>query len=238
MSMPTRNLISSECQQPTFPIEIFQLIIDNLVSANDYHIAAERENLKSCSLVCRTWVPLCQRHIFALVYIGFNYSPDNVPSGQNLITALNESPSLSTHIKTLVYSFRDISHERKYTDPSFSVFLQLRRVRRLQIYSHNQRSSFDEASEHGFGFRPLLTHYLSTGRLTMLQLFGILNLPIHDILATSSLKSLRLFNCSLQSVGEYTPFESSLKFLRVVGVQGLSWSSFRHCSELETLFTQ
>ncbi|PPQ80940.1 hypothetical protein CVT24_012872 [Panaeolus cyanescens] len=224
-------------EPPLLPIEIVELIIDGLLMRRVWQPLEVLQHLKTCSLVCRTWSDLCQRRIFAFLEIGHRIAPKdiNFATERRLIRILEEKPSLMTHVKHLSYVGGRLWDECRRVDPSLSVFLQFPRVSRLSMSCIT--GSFEKCGRNGYyGFRAILTRYLSTGNLSLLSISGIKQLPIHDILASSSLKGLSLQSCTFKTEKEIPgPQDASLKYLRLESNYNVSWDLFRSCTQLETL---
>ncbi|PPR02150.1 hypothetical protein CVT24_011400 [Panaeolus cyanescens] len=223
--------------EPFLPIEIVELIIDGLLMRRRIWQPREAlQHLKTCSLVCRAWADLCQRRIFAYLKFGYRIAVEDTDfdKERRLIRVLEEKPALLTHVKHLCYVGGNLSVESRRVDPAFSVFLRFPCVTRLLMSCFTV--SFEEAGRHGYGFRRILTYYLSTGNLSLLSISRVKQLPIHDILVTSSLKGLHLQSCSFKTDKEAPgPENASLKYLRLEANDDVSWDLFRSCKQLETL---
>ncbi|KAJ7254624.1 hypothetical protein B0H12DRAFT_1289384 [Mycena haematopus] len=80
----------SDTFRPTFPQELIDLVLGN----------TDKESLKSCALVARSFRPTSQMLIFS----DFTILPsgcDNIPALQRLADVLSDSPHLARHVRTL-----------------------------------------------------------------------------------------------------------------------------------------
>ncbi|PPQ69647.1 hypothetical protein CVT24_001221 [Panaeolus cyanescens] len=219
-------------ERPTLPMEIVQLIIDSLAAEWGH-----QQDLKACALVCKSWLHASRRQIFRDLSIGYRVlaTPGSFSAQERrLAKVLDQNPLLGENVRRLYYKGGNMDEEMERVDPLFSAFLSLPRVNRLEIYCVHV--DFEKASEHGYHFRAILTHQISTGNLAKLVLTGIDNLPIGNILAMPRLAGLVLYDCGLQTKGRRHLY-SPLKFLEFKNKKITTWSlsAFRPCVDLETL---
>ncbi|PPR04593.1 hypothetical protein CVT24_012021 [Panaeolus cyanescens] len=220
-----------------FPVEIIELIINHLAVDDNRSSALVTKDLLACSLVCKPWVPLLQKHIFARPTVfGGTDSKAHLEGG--LAYALSNNPALSRYITALKYSF---SSDENACDTSFSQFLRLPRLQTLVMcgpVGSRNGISFKEpkAPNHAckFGFRSMLTHYLSFGSLTALTILWVKDLPFYTILSSPNLERLQLEYCSIEVVGDPPP-TTSLKYFRPRLVTNFELAVFRPGTLLETL---
>jgi hypothetical protein len=160
--------------------------------------------LKSCSMVCRAFRPICAKYIFAKIKITDKNSRPrpSLPVDQiKDIMAVN--PRLATYIKELVIAYEPAV---EWNNPNLPVILnQLQNVDTLSLNTGSAGIPIDWYTIA----EPLkisLERLISSSSLTDLRLDGITDFPIPWILTGStSLKNLQL--SSAQSHQLYYQFE-------------------------------
>ncbi|KAF9044220.1 hypothetical protein BJ165DRAFT_1479879 [Panaeolus papilionaceus] len=219
------------------PLDIFMLIFENFVENPAYGFAQRQRDLCACSLVCRAFVPICQRLIFAEVPIGHSRNRNIYRARNRLSMALQQNSKFTTYIRRLFYLSSGYQAE---SAPSLSLLLHLPRVHQLDISSGADyyQVPFGSTSQKPFGLEHFFREYISSGLLTTLSIDGVRNLPIHDVLSPTNLASLRLVRCSLISNPARSPKVLKLRHLDLEHVTGFSLSLVRNCRALETLFLQ
>ncbi|PPR04590.1 hypothetical protein CVT24_012018 [Panaeolus cyanescens] len=195
------------------PIEILELIID--------HVAASLEikHLLSCSLVCKTWLPLCQQRIFAQsTVLSGKDSKAHLEGG--LVYALTNNPSLSQYIKALKIYFRP--DESASDTPNISHFLHLPRLETLVLYP---TSGGPISYNH-----PITPRNSCEFKVRSIHLIGPRRAPLyHTCLATLAPSS-----ASVQVVGQ-PPSTTALEYFRAQHVDNLALSVFAPGTQLESL---
>lgn len=73
--------------QQTLPIELLELLL--------YHVSEDLATLKSCTLVCRTWLPDARRFLFHTVKL------DDHTDYKQLLTTLKGSPVIRSYVRNL-----------------------------------------------------------------------------------------------------------------------------------------
>jgi hypothetical protein len=117
-------------------------LAQELIDAIIDHFHADRQDLLVCSLVCRSWLPSSQRHLFhRITFYPTPNMPDGggagiVPYSKRLHRVLLSSPHISDYIQELkLYggqATRD--QDRIVTDPTLpQVLRKLKRLERLEI---------------------------------------------------------------------------------------------------------
>ena len=181
---------------PRLPFELVERIIDDVAEFDvaeydDNHIE-EFSSIKSCALVCRFFLPLCRKYIFASVIL-FTPRHTHWNTSNKLNHLLSNSPHLAVYIRKLYYHRID---EREFVAEKFPwLSLMLKKLVKLQklsisIGSHYRRFDWMSSSERKV-FLPLL--HLPT--LTSISLSSIGNFPIADLGNCVNLKKLRI-KCS------------------------------------------
>ena len=112
----------------TFPLEIKETILDILAEDDKGHFA-----LKTCSLVCRAFLPKCRKHIFESIVLNRHdnrtaMSPPSSPS-RAFERLLRETPEIADYIRKLDYNIltADLT--------SSSIQESLKRISRLEFLS-------------------------------------------------------------------------------------------------------
>ena len=112
----------------TFPLEIKETILDLLAEDDKGHWA-----LKTCSLVCRAFLPKCRKHIFESIVLNRHdsrtaMSPPSSPS-RAFERLLRETPEIADYIRKLDYNIltADLT--------SSSIQESLKRISRLEFLS-------------------------------------------------------------------------------------------------------
>ena len=81
----------------TFPLEIIETILELLAEDDKDHLA-----LKTCSLVCRAFLPVCRKHIFeSIVLNDLQYHTSITYAFERL---LRETPEIADYIRKLDYT--------------------------------------------------------------------------------------------------------------------------------------
>ena len=111
---------------PIFPLEIEEIILDILGKDDEDHTA-----LKTCSLVCKAFLPICRKHIFGSIVLNPR-DQDMVPPPSTHTThaferLLRETPEIADYIRKLDYTIRaeDLT--------SLSIQESLKRISRLEF---------------------------------------------------------------------------------------------------------
>ncbi|KAF9044238.1 hypothetical protein BJ165DRAFT_1611938 [Panaeolus papilionaceus] len=237
MSCPyQQQVMSSKENHITFPIEIFQLIIDAINEDTKCSASERLRDLRACSLVCWSFVALCQRHIFAKAQVG--PGSNGGLERNRLAVSLQSNASLANFVKRMVFSLpvfsspRDLQPENA---PFLSLLLHLPRVQHLQISSADLSPDFGRVIGQPYGASHFFKQYISSGSLTSLSIQGVKFVPLHDILSAVNLTKLKLRLCGLASESGLPPVSSSLRLVDFLHVDGVSLSCFPAGMNLDTL---
>ncbi|PPR04394.1 hypothetical protein CVT24_013225 [Panaeolus cyanescens] len=242
-------------ENATFPIEIFCLIIDNL--------AKHRPNLQRCSLVCKAFVPICRHHLFNCVSLRFTLDVTRERIAK-LAHFLDRDPSIGSYIQRLRASCHSGADYRNAYGPGAltptvltALPSHIPHLRHLSLLAWRGGMDYSRCRTEVFGLCMLLDHFLQlqlqTESLQTIQLAGIDDLPMFDILSVNSLTDLTISNCNVQSnvpnvPSIHTPAPSTLdppelriplngtlKSLYFFSVKNLDSSMFFFISGLENL---
>src|SRR6266446_22115 len=90
---------------PRIPLEVLERIIDD-VSEYDDQLSSIR-GFRACALVCRSFLPVCRKHIFASVtlnrFCARRRRRPYPPTSDDLNHLLSNSPHLAEYIRKLEY---------------------------------------------------------------------------------------------------------------------------------------
>ena len=78
-----------------FPLDIEEIILDILAAEDD-------GALKTCSLVCQAFLPICRKHIFGSIVL--NDRPVGSPIIHAFERLLRETPEIADYIRKLHYT--------------------------------------------------------------------------------------------------------------------------------------
>ena len=78
----------------TFPLEIKETVLDLLAEDDKGHLA-----LKTCSLVCRAFLPICRKYIFESIVLNLRS-----PTTRAFEHLLRETPEIADYIRKLDYT--------------------------------------------------------------------------------------------------------------------------------------
>jgi hypothetical protein len=158
-----------------FPLEIEEIILDILAEDDEDHLA-----LKICSLVCRTFLPICRKHIFRSIVL------NTTTQAHAFERLLRETPEIANYIRKLDY-FIDIGD---LTSPSIQE--SLKRISRLEFLTvvgpptlFTPRLDWSNNS-----IRSALLHLLHLPTLTYFKMTSINNFVISDLIPCVNLKYL------------------------------------------------
>jgi len=80
------------------PLEIEEKILDLLAEDDNDHSA-----LKTCSLVCQAFLPICRKHIFGSIALN-DYQTPSPPTTHALALLLSRRPEIADYIRKLDYT--------------------------------------------------------------------------------------------------------------------------------------
>ncbi|KAF9046746.1 hypothetical protein BJ165DRAFT_1190652 [Panaeolus papilionaceus] len=221
------------------PVELVHLIIENLAVDNEDF----RADLKSCSLVTKSWVPICRSYLFKEVEIGPIYT---LQKRQFLVSILQKEPHIADFVKEIKFSSflsgdntSNLNHELN-RDKSLFTLLQLPNVHTLSIDVNRVEQKYSNHTNDS-EWCSVLDRYLSTNQLTTIFLIGLRNLDILSILSSQQLTTLQITDCevvsilsSLSSLFEKQP-SFQLKRLIAYDVSNLCMPLLALCPHLETM---
>ena len=85
----------------TFPLEIEETILDLLADEDD----KGHSTLKTCSLVCQAFLPICRKHIFGSIALNPGHHPGNMITltTDAFERLLRETPEIADYIRKLYF---------------------------------------------------------------------------------------------------------------------------------------
>ena len=189
------------------PLEVLERIIDE-AAENDLSDIPQFYNklssIKSCALVCHSFLPLCRKHIFASVAL--NAQRPYSPTSDNLDYLLSNSPHLAVYIRKLKYFVTKREFVAKRLLWLLPMFKKLVKLRKLSIiYSPAGVSARGKVLDWmSSSVRKVLLPLLHFPTLTSIKLSSIDNFPLADLAYCVNLKKLKILDleCS-NGVGKF-----------------------------------
>ena len=161
-----------------FPLEIEETILDLLAEDDEGHSA-----LKTCSLVCQAFLPICRKHIFGSIVLN-EYKVPSSPTTHEFDRLLLETPEIADYIRKLDYNVRIPD----FTSPS--IRKSLKRISRLEFLTVRCHSSIEKLNWTYEPICPALLHLLHLPTLTHFKMIGINDFVLSDLIPCVNLKYL------------------------------------------------
>ena len=158
-----------------FPLEIEEIILDLLAEDDKGHSV-----LKTCSLVCRAFLPNRRKHIFESIVLNrhdnnhYVISPPTSPS-HAFERLLRETPEIADYIRKLDYNIltADLT--------SSSIQESLKRISRLEFLSVRYEN-WPRLDWSNNPIRPTLLHLLHLPTLTHFKMVGMNDFIVSDLI--------------------------------------------------------
>ncbi|PPR04568.1 hypothetical protein CVT24_012046 [Panaeolus cyanescens] len=233
-----------------FPLEIFSLIIGNIVptpssdlwSLPDY---SHDPDLLRCSVVCKAFVAPARKHLFRHIHILF-HTQAYIKCIQNLVNVLETHPTLKYCIQAISCCTNyhdgheaDESSMATWNDPSFLILLRLPNLRHLSIgctcNSPNASLSYNWSRATTFGPQMLLDHYITQASLLTLKIDKVNNLPCNSLLAAPALKNLKISDSHFQNTDVQSNTLSPITRMELSSVRNIPLSFLYRCKWLKRL---
>jgi hypothetical protein len=167
-----------------FPLEIEEKILDILAEDDEGHLT-----VKTCSLVCQAFLPICRKHIFGSIVLNEYYvvTPPTTHAFQRL---LRETPEIADYIRKL--DFNIMIRIADFT--SLSIQESLKRISRLEFLSvrHHNWPIGPRLDWSNNPIRPALLHLLHLPTLTHLNLTDISRFVVSDLIPCVNLQYLNI----------------------------------------------
>ena len=178
-----------------FPLEIEEIILDLLAEDDKGHSV-----LKTCSLVCQAFLPICRKHIFGSIFLNDPnaISPHTTRAFERL---LRETPEIADYIRKLYFTIQIADWT------SSSIQESLKRISRLEFLSvrHHSWQALDWSNNP---FRPALLHLLHLPTLTHFVVMNISVFALSDLIPCVNLKYLDFSH--LTSIAAENTFPATL----------------------------
>jgi hypothetical protein len=172
-----------------FPPEIEETILDFLAADDDSDLEG-RSALKTCSLVCQAFLPICRKHIFGSIALD-NCDHDGITPSATQAHAferlLRETPEIADYIRKLDYTIRATDET---TSPLIPFEESVKRIYRLKFLTVRDRTRLYYWSNNPI--RPALLHLLHLPTLTHLGLISINAFVVSDLIPCVNLKYLHI----------------------------------------------
>ena len=168
----------------TFPFEIEEIILDFLAEDDEFE---GHPALKTCSLVCKAFLPICRKHIFGSIVLDDEVAS---PSRSSPIThafdrLLHETPEIAHYIRKLEYYYETVDL------PSPSIQESLKQISRLEFLTVWQHDRY-YLSWSNIPIRSALLHLLHLPTLTHLKVININGFVASDLVSCINLKYLEI----------------------------------------------
>jgi hypothetical protein len=161
---------------PIFPLEIEEMILDFLAEDDEDHLA-----LKTCSLVCQAFLPICRKHIFGSILLNDEGKLSSTTHAFDRL--LRQTPEIADFIRKLDYTLRIAD----LTIPSLQE--SLKRISRLEFFTVLDWTHFNWSNNP---IRPALLHLLHLPTLTHFKVTNFINFAVSDLTPCVNLKYLHI----------------------------------------------
>ena len=128
----------------SIPLEIEEMILDLLAEDPDDEDYKGHSTLKTCSLVCQTFLPICRKHIFGSIVL-------KSPTIHVFQRLLHETPEIAAYIRKLDCDI-GIAH---LTTSSLSIQESLKQISRLESFTVRHHYKVGATCQSFESFRPL-----------------------------------------------------------------------------------
>ncbi|KAF9037762.1 hypothetical protein BJ165DRAFT_1502876 [Panaeolus papilionaceus] len=231
-------------EDPVFPLEIFELIINAVILSIDQPSYLKsphcnRSDVISLGLVSRSFANLCRPYLFKSLDI---YMDRSVDRAKRLSAIIAEQPDIANFINNFSYCSQ-LKFDRRHVinEDSLDVFLHLPAVKFLKVDGRGGR--IDEVSNinlNKLGHQSILHHYITSETLTSLYIRSIDNLPILDIMNCPNLESLALGYCGYRDWDTPAPPEALHKGFNVTSFncynsKHASFPLLAYCPKLKSI---
>ena len=162
-----------------FPLEIEETILDFLAEDDEGH-----STMKTCSLVCQAFLPICRKHIFRRIVLN-NYNVVSSPATHVFIRLLHETPEIADYIRELDYTILIAD----FTILSIQESLALKKISRLKFLTVRTTIGLSWSSNP---IRPALLHLLHLPTLTHFKVVNIIDFIVSDLIPCINLKYLNI----------------------------------------------
>ena len=179
---------------PRLPLELLERIIDDVTKYGDSFID-NLSSIKSCALVCHSFLPLCRNHIFANVTLNSPvvWGRTSSPTSDDFNHLLSNSPHLAVYIRKLDYFVSKNEFVPNRSQRLLSIFKKLVKLQKLSI-SYYLASTIPGTRLDWMSpsVRKVLLPLLHLPTLTSIRLSAIRNFPLADLARCVNLRKLRI----------------------------------------------
>ena len=162
----------------TFPLEIEEKIL-NFLADDEGHSA-----LKTCSLVCQAFLPICRKHIFGSITLNKYARVNPFATTHAFERLLHETPEIADYIRKL--DFRILAAD--LTSPSIQESLKrISRLVSLKVWDCTWSNN---------PIRPALLHLLHLPTLTHFKVTRVEEFVLSDLIPCVNLKYLDIGSCT------------------------------------------
>ncbi|PPQ76083.1 hypothetical protein CVT24_003655, partial [Panaeolus cyanescens] len=244
MSTPSNTSVGAEI---VLPNELLYYIFEHL--AANSHPESFLTDMKACSLVSKSWVPLCRPYLFERIELGpQSASSPRAMKNERLAKIFKNQPDLLRCVREI--TFKSWTSYKQSVEAAseetlchyVSLFFQLPKVQRLNIQNGGMYVAYKIGVDlDAFGWQPLLDRYIAADTLTTLSLSYIVDVPILLILSSSHLTTLSLSDCFLSDTSSSLPFRFdkepvfAIKHLHAKDVHNFYLSLLGFCPHLKTM---
>jgi len=190
------------------PHDIIEIIIDILAENKDM------ASLKTCSLVCRAFSSICQKHIFSSVKLNSTKGPNHPPT-RKFMRLLDKNPSIAGYVRSLDY----VSRFDGQRGPP--ILQRLHRVNNF-TFGFNDYQRYMEGKQDWEKITPSLKSSLATfiqsNSIVELSLFNIRNLPVTILMYFPHLLRLGLQHVSMADIPLSKAFYKPKKAPKLVSI--------------------
>ena len=172
-----------------FPLGIEETILDFLAEDDPRHSA-----LRKCSLVCRSFLHMCRKHIFGSIVLNYDYQYKGSSSCWYFTTRafgclLRETPEIADYIHNIQIINRGPINNLAAIQKSLQ---RISKVECLTVrYNHFQRLEW-----RNIPTCPALLHLLHLPTLTHFKVAGIKDFVVSDLIPCVNLKYLDISDCT------------------------------------------
>ncbi|KAF8969233.1 hypothetical protein BDZ97DRAFT_1915577 [Flammula alnicola] len=201
---------------PAVPLDIVEVVFDILAFDDE-----EFTSLKACSLICRAFLPLCRKHIFASIKIDAPYDhlsePHQFPYIYLFRNLLTTTPEIADYIRELHFGIR-------YGDEQYFIGLAeiLKGCTRLSSLTLFHRYGKVDWKSLPLPVADALLCLINLPTLTSLELGGMQNFPISVLTPCIQLRHFRIEGLDNAEIDD-TPPEAALLSVSSIRLEGYTF---------------
>ncbi|KAF9485562.1 hypothetical protein BDN70DRAFT_988765 [Pholiota conissans] len=194
---------------PVLPLDVVGVIIENLFKLDP-------SSVKTCSLVCRAFLPICRRHIFETIAV------KDDKGMRKLHRMLSSTPVIASYIHKL-----DLPFITKYKPDSVSKRLaEITGLRSLSIYNDSYGEE-DEPAWNEYPLRRAILHFFCLPSFRVFTLVSVKDFFVADLAPCSNLDYLDLRDLAFTSESPPQIRFPPIKLVKL-SVEGMDRSAIAH----------